>query len=103
MLVCVNDRKSGRKSCAPADSAEIRRQLKARAKQRWPDIPIRVSQTSCLGACEEGPNVMIYPQNLWFRQVSPADLDGILTVIEKLIEQDVKSGGVTKQQSDKAT
>jgi (2Fe-2S) ferredoxin len=75
-------------------------QLKARVKQRWPDHRIRVSQTGCLGVCEEGPNVMIYPQNLWFRQVTPADVDGILSVIEKLIKKENTSDKVTKRQSN---
>ena len=85
ILVCVNDRQSERKSCAPARSGEIRIELKARIKARWPGVPIRVSQTGCLGVCEDGPNIMIYPQNIWFSRVSPADIDRILDEIRHLV------------------
>jgi len=76
---------SDRKSCAPSNSGEIRLQLKSRAKQRWPGVPVRISQTGCLGVCEEGPNVMVYPQNLWFRQVTVADVDRILDAVEDFV------------------
>ncbi len=86
VLVCVNDRKNERKSCAQENSGEIRLQLKTQVKKRWPEANIRVSQTGCLGVCEEGPNVMIYPQNLWFKHVTLADIDRILDVIGQLFQ-----------------
>ncbi len=85
ILVCVNDRKDERKSCAPAHSGQIRLQLKTRIKERWPGIKIRVSQTGCLGVCEDGPNILIYPQNIWFKNVAPEDIDSILDRIGKIL------------------
>jgi len=85
ILVCVNDRQNERKSCAPAHSGNIRLQLKTRVKERWPGIKIRVSQTGCLGVCEDGPNILIYPQNIWFKHVSPEDVDAILDRVAKIL------------------
>jgi len=47
---------------------------------------VRISQSGCLGVCEHGPNVMIYPQNKWFTKVSIDDVDQILNEIGELIE-----------------
>lgn len=85
ILVCVNDRQSERISCGPANSGAIKQVLKLQVKKRWPDARIRVSQTGCLGVCEEGPNVMIYPQKIWFSHVTPGDVEGILDRIDQIV------------------
>ena len=85
IMVCVNDRQNERISCGPANSGEIKQQLKMQVKKRWPGERIRISQTGCLGVCEEGPNVMIYPQQIWFSHVTPDDVEGILDRIDKIV------------------
>ena len=46
---------------------------------------VRVTQTGCLGVCEDGPNVMIYPQNKWYSKVTVDDTDQILDDIDRLL------------------
>lgn len=85
VLVCVNDRKGERTSCADHGGREVRLRLKEAAKQRWSSDDVRVSQTLCMGACQAGPNVVIYPQNIWFSGVRLDDVDAILETVEKLM------------------
>ena len=47
---------------------------------------IRVSQSGCLGLCENGPNILLYPQQLWFSEVTSKDLDEIISVIEGIVQ-----------------
>lgn len=79
ILVCVNERipEEG-PSCAPRGAVEIARALKERVKARGLKGRVRVSRTLCLGRCEFGPNIAVFPDNVWFRAVTPADLDAIL-------------------------
>jgi (2Fe-2S) ferredoxin len=42
---------------------------------------IRVSRTHCLGLCSNGPNVLLFPDNLWFKKV---DIQSIPAILEKL-------------------
>ena len=57
VLVCVNDRQGLRKSCADANSLEIRSLLKSSINAKgWPKEDVRISQTQCLGLCNTGPN-----------------------------------------------
>ena len=86
VFVCVNNRTDERKACAHNKSSEIRQKLKIESRKRWPKETVRVSQSGCLGVCEQGPNVMIYPQNKWFTKVSIADVDQILNEIGKLVD-----------------
>ena len=91
VLVCVNDRQGERKSCADGNSQEIRKRLKESITAKgWPKNDVRVSQGLCLGLCQSGPNVMIYPQNLLFSGVTLETLPSILEKIGEILNSPQK-------------
>lgn len=85
VFVCVNNRTDERKACAHQNSSDIRQKLKFESKKKWPSGMVRVTQTGCLGVCEHGPNVIIYPQNKWYSNVTIDDIDRILDEIDRFI------------------
>jgi (2Fe-2S) ferredoxin len=88
VFVCVNDRGGTRKSCADGNGKEIAVRLKEAAKARgFPPGEVRVSQSLCLGLCELGPNVLIYPQRIWFQAVTMDDMDRILAAVEQTLKE----------------
>jgi (2Fe-2S) ferredoxin len=88
VFVCVNDRGGTRKSCADGNSKEIAVRLKEAAKARnFPPGEVRVSQSLCLGLCEFGPNVVLYPQRIWFQAVTMDDIGRILDAVEKALKE----------------
>lgn len=82
VFVCTNDRGGARKSCADSNSPVVRAELKERIAARGWKGRIRVSASGCMGLCARGANVMIYPQQIWFSEVSPEDVDDILAAVE---------------------
>jgi (2Fe-2S) ferredoxin len=46
---------------------------------------VRISTSGCTGFCAEGSNVMIYPQKVWFSEISPDDLDEIVSTIDRIM------------------
>ena len=38
---------------------------------------VRANKTGCLDVCEIGPNVVIYPDNIWYTGVKVEDVDEI--------------------------
>ena len=83
VLICTNDRHGERKACADGGSAKIREQLKEAVQQRSHlKGRVRVSSAGCMGLCAQGPNVLLYPQSLWFSAVTSADLPRLLEAIE---------------------
>ena len=46
---------------------------------------IRVSESSCLGVCDAGPNIMIYPQKIWLSEVTKDDVPEILQLLEEIL------------------
>jgi (2Fe-2S) ferredoxin len=38
-----------------------------------------ITESTCLGPCpEDGATVVVYPENVWYTQVSPQDVDEII-------------------------
>ena len=87
IFVCTNDRKGKRKSCADGNSRNVRSLLKKEIKNRGWTGRVRVSESGCLGLCMKGPNVICYPQKIWFSDVSDSDASAIITRVEKLLDQ----------------
>jgi len=89
IFICTFDRAGERKSCGDEEGVELRAVLKtevgARGWKKW----VRVSQSGCLGQCDSGPNVMIYPQGIWFSHTSLDDVEDILCQIEKILSVNV--------------
>ncbi|WP_300464366.1 NADH-ubiquinone oxidoreductase-F iron-sulfur binding region domain-containing protein [Desulfobacula sp.] len=68
-------------------------------------VDIRV--TGCHGFCERGPNVVIYPEEIYYIQVTPEDVPEIVSqtvlgkqVIDRLIYEDPNTGEKSAYQSD---
>ena len=79
VFVCCNRRADGhpRGSCAAGGSERLRDYMKARAKEMGLHR-VRVNAAGCLDRCELGPCVVVYPEGVWYRVGSPADVDAVL-------------------------
>ena len=87
IFVCTNDRQGKRKSCADGKSGDVRSALKEESKKRGWTGKVRVSQCGCMGLCEMGPNVIIYPQKIHFSEVAIGDIPVILKKVELIIKE----------------
>jgi (2Fe-2S) ferredoxin len=38
---------------------------------------VEVKPYMCFGACQAGPNIVVYPQKVWYSRVKPEDVDAI--------------------------
>ncbi len=90
VFVCTNDRKGARKSCADADSQGIKDGIKEAVNNKGWKGKVRVSTAGCLGVCDDGPNVIIYPQGVWFSAVDHADIDELVSVLEGIVKSSNK-------------
>lgn len=87
LFVCTNRRPDGhpKGSCAARGSEKLRDYMKARAKELGLST-VRVNSAGCLDRCEHGPCFVIYPEGVWYRASSPAEVDLVL-------ERHVRDGG----------
>ena len=52
--------------------------MKARAKELGLER-VRINSSGCLDRCELGPTLVIYPEGVWYKCESMADVDRILS------------------------
>jgi (2Fe-2S) ferredoxin len=79
IFCCTNTRPEGhpRGCCSSKGSETLRNYMKGRAKQLGIK-GVRVNAAGCLDRCELGPNLVIYPEGVWYHYKTNADLDEIL-------------------------
>lgn len=71
---------AGKQCCANQGGVEFFDYLKTRLLELELYGPgkIRVSKSGCLGRCGLGPCVVVYPEGVWYRYTSMADIDVII-------------------------
>jgi (2Fe-2S) ferredoxin len=81
IFICENERSEG-KCCAP-DGSHLREILKTKLKEIGLSSQIRVSRSGCLDVCADGPNILLMPDNIWFKKVAESDLSEIIAAASK--------------------
>ena len=52
--------------------------FKQKLGERGLKTSVRANKAGCLDQCEHGPNIVVYPDNVWYGGVSAADVDEII-------------------------
>jgi (2Fe-2S) ferredoxin len=80
IFICTNQREPGhpRGCCDPAGRAELQGLFKQKLAKRGLKSKVRANKAGCLDQCEHGPNMVVYPEAVWYGQVAEADLDEII-------------------------
>lgn len=78
LFVCVNQRAPDQMCCANQGSEAITASLKARIKELGMSRVVRVSKSGCQDLCAKGPNVMVFPGDVWYRGVTLDDVERII-------------------------
>jgi len=80
IFVCCNQRPPGqpRPSCDPEGKAELQKLFKRKLAERGLQGKVRANQSGCLDQCEHGPNVVIYPEAIWYGRVTLNDVEEII-------------------------
>lgn len=87
IFVCSNVRENNplNPGCGAKGGDRLKDKLKESANARGWNGKVRISSSGCLGLCAQGPNVLLYPQGIWFSDVTEADLETILETAGQFI------------------
>lgn len=79
VFVCTNTRVENHpRGCCKARGGEaVRDALKLAVARRGLADRVRVNAAGCLDHCEHGVTVVVYPEQVWYGFVTPADADEI--------------------------
>jgi len=72
VFVCHNVRPEGapRTSCTSDGKSELHAQLQQLAKAADLGSTVRINKSGCLDQCEHGPTVVVYPEAVWYGNVT---------------------------------
>ncbi|MBN2426197.1 MAG: (2Fe-2S) ferredoxin domain-containing protein [Calditrichaceae bacterium] len=87
VFVCGNRRppKASKRSCGNHGSDNLFDAMKIRVGESGLASKVRINRAGCLGRCDFGPTIVIYPQGIWYGGVK---MDDIEEIIEKSILKD---------------
>jgi sirohydrochlorin ferrochelatase/(2Fe-2S) ferredoxin len=74
VAVCTN------RTCAGQGAVQVLERLRQATEGR--DLDARITRSSCLDRCGEGPNVAVYPDGVWYGSVDPDDADRLAAALE---------------------
>lgn len=84
VFVCTHERPSGpRVCCGLRGGAELRARLKELVREHGLADRIRISASGCMDLCEEGPNLMLVPDNQWVCGAAPEDAEQLFEKIRE--------------------
>lgn len=80
IFICENERPADhpRGCCAAKGSKELRQKFKKRLKELGLSTQFRANASGCLDACEFGPSIVIYPEQVWYGNVTEDDIEEII-------------------------
>ncbi len=80
IFFCTNQRDDGRRCCEDAGAGQLRAYAKAKIKQLGLSGKgrIRMNTAGCLDRCGQGPVMVVYPDEIWYRYRNEADIDEII-------------------------
>ena len=93
VFFCVNQRPEGEDCCNNHQAQAARDYVKDKVKQLGLSTDkrtMRINSAGCLGRCELGPVLVVYPEAVWYTYVDQSDLD-------EIIEEHFKNGRVVER------
>ncbi len=99
VLVCAGA------GCISSGCKEVERNLISELQSHRLDNEIKVIQTGCIGSCDLGPVIVVYPEGVFYERVKAQDVKGIVEEhlvenqpVERLLHKDSTGKTITHYQ-----
>ncbi|MGF3522355.1 MAG: NAD(P)H-dependent oxidoreductase subunit E, partial [Candidatus Bathyarchaeia archaeon] len=93
--------------CEALGAQEVLEALKLELKKHGLENKVKIRETGCLGFCEQGPRIVIYPQEIYYFKVKAEDVPDIVSktilkneVVERILYKDSVTGKPIQKLSD---
>jgi (2Fe-2S) ferredoxin/SAM-dependent methyltransferase len=78
VFVCDQQKPEGVPCCSARGSVRVIEALRAEIAKRGLSDEVQVTTCGSIGLCERGPNMIVYPEGVWYSGVTPADIPEIV-------------------------
>ena len=79
MFVCTQQKPEGITSCPASGSFAVLEALDRKIQGSELKGNVQLTTCGCMGLCDEGPVMVVYPAGVWYRRVKPSDVSEIVT------------------------
>lgn len=92
VFICTSCRANGVQKgfCHSKGSVSIVAKFIEEIEDRDLSADVMVTNTGCFGVCSKGPVMVVYPEGIWYGNVT-------LDNVEKIVEQHIENGKVVKE------
>ncbi len=92
VFFCCNQREKGETCCNNHGAHALRDYAKKQVRSLGLSGPgkVRINQAGCLDRCEEGPVIVVYPEEVWYTYVDKDDVD-------EIIEEHLRNGRIVER------
>jgi len=95
VFMCDQQKPEGVPGCSAAGSARVLDALRREVAAQGLGDTVQITTCGSLGLCEHGPNIVVYPDGVWYGGVTPADVPELVrshfgqgTVVARLARTD---------------
>jgi len=78
LFVCTQAKPEGVSSCPSHGSLAVLEKLDRELQWRGLTNEIQLTTCGCMGLCDEGPVMVVYPEGVWYRRVQASDVAEII-------------------------
>jgi len=78
LFVCTQQKPKGVPSCPASGSLAVLDRLDREIQTRGLSDNVQLTTCGCMGLCDEGPTMVVYPEGVWYRRVQPSDISEIV-------------------------
>jgi (2Fe-2S) ferredoxin/SAM-dependent methyltransferase len=78
LFVCTQHKPEGVPSCPASGSFAVLDKLDREIQARGLISDVQLTTCGCMGLCDEGPVMVVYPAGVWYRHVQPGDVPEIV-------------------------
>src|ERR1039458_4804902 len=79
LFVCTQQKPEGIPSCPTSGAFALLTAMDREVQARGLDNDVQLTTSGCMGLCDEGPVMVVYPEGVWYRRVQPSDVTEIVT------------------------
>lgn len=92
IFVCASCRVNGMQKgmCFSKDSVKVVQKFMEEVEDRDLINEVMVTNTGCLGVCNKGPIVVVYPEGTWYGNVTIDD-------VERIMDEHIEGGKVVEE------
>ncbi len=78
VYVCTQEKPEGQPCCSANGSARVLDALRAEVGKAGLGDEVQITTSGSLGLCERGPNLVVYPEGVWYSRVQVEDVAEIV-------------------------